>query len=177
MRRSGATSNADELSQLFERLMGTFDMTQPGSGADTLGKDLVATTAMGILGRTINDQLDPDQEQLAANQGDYLKRKEKAGKPVGIGLAADSPERMLSLPQVVGEVEVEPDRVRMTYGKTEAAKRKAQWFTAGSNASLGMEPSGAQGQPERPFYALDEFIEGELVHQLSEHVERYLEGL
>ena len=65
----------------------------------------------------------------------------------------------------------------MTYGKSTIAKRKAQWFTAGSNQGMGMEHSGALGQPERPFYGLDETIEGQLVELLEDHAKRYIEDL
>lgn len=177
MSNDHATSNADEIDRLMAELIGTFDLTRPGSLTDSLGRDLVATAALGIAGRTIGDQQTPDLDPLEENQGEYKRRKEKAGKPIGIGLAPDSRDRMLALTNLTGEVSVEPDEASMTYGQTEIAKRKAQWFTAGSNGGLGIEPSGAVNQPERPFYGLDEILEGELHALCDEHVERFLDDL
>ena len=76
-----ATSNADEIDRLLAELMTTFDLTRVGSSGQELGRDMVATTALGIVDRTLGNQQDVDGEELAANQGDYKKRKDKAGKP------------------------------------------------------------------------------------------------
>ena len=120
-----ATSNADEIDRLLAELMTTFDLTRVGSSGQELGRDMVATTALGIVDRTLGNQQDVDGEELAANQGDYKKRKDKAGKPVGVGLAEQGSDRMLSLPQITGEVAIEPELCSMTYGITEAARRKS----------------------------------------------------
>jgi len=172
-----ATSNLDEVDRLLGELMQTFDLTRVGSSGQELGRDMVAVAALGIVDRTLGNQQDADGEPIAENRGEYRKRKDKRGLPVGVGLAEQSGDRMLSLPQITGEVSVEPELCSMTYGQSEAAKRKGMWFTAGSDGSQGIEPSGAKNQPARPFYALDEYIEAELVDLCDQHAEDFLTKL
>ena len=94
---------------------------------------------------------------LAPNRGKYGERKRAKGLIVGVGLrskkAAQFPQMLLET-ELAGEVAVTPDTAIMKYGRTPASRRKAGWFTAGATASGGMEPSGAEGQPARPFYGL-----------------------
>ena len=171
------TSNADEIDRLLGELMTTFDLTRVGSSGQELGRDMVAITALGIVDRTLGNQQDVDGEPLAENRGEYKKRKDRKGLPVGVGLAEQSGDRMLSLPQITGEVTVEPEQATMTYGQSEAARRKSQWFTAGSDGSQGIEPSGAKNQPSRPFFALDQYIEAELVDLCDQLAEDFLTKL
>lgn len=174
MTETGADSNSESINRLLERLCSTFDLTQPGTVEESFGRDLLSTTAVLIVSRTLGDQMDPDLNALSPNQGKYAEKKDKRGLPIGVGLDAQSNDRMLSLPQVQGEQTITPDQATMKYGVTDAARRKAQWFTAGSNDGLGIEASGAANQPERPFYALDEVSEGELVVMCDELIERTL---
>lgn len=172
-----ATSNLDEVERLLGELMTTFDLTRVGSSGQELGRDMVSIAALGILDRTLGNAQDADGEPIAENRGEYRKRKDRKGLPVGVGLDEQTADRMLSLPQVTGEVSVEPEQATMTFGITEAARRKSQWFTAGSDGSQGIEPSGAKNQPSRPFYALDEYIEAELVDLCDQVAEDFLTNL
>jgi len=177
MSETGAESNADFLDLLMGQLSDTFDLTRQGTTEESLGKDLLAMTATGIVSRTLGDQMDPDNGPLAPNQGKYAAKKATRGLPIGVGLDPQSNDRMLSFPQMLGEQSITPDAATMRYGITDAARKKAEWFTAGSNDGLGIERSGAENQAERPFYALDELLEGELIVLCDEHIERTLADL
>lgn len=177
MAETGADSNAAFLDLLIQELASTFDLTRQGTTEESLGKDLLAMTANGIVSRTLGDQMDPENSPLAPNQGKYAEKKAVRSLPIGIGLDPQSNDRMLSFPQVLGEQNITPDAATMQYGITDAARKKAEWFTAGSNDGLGIERSGAENQAERPFYALDELLEGELIVLCDEHVERTLADL
>jgi len=131
------------------------DFTAPGR-QQSLGRDCLAHAVQGILDDTLAGQKSPDGTPLAANRGVYGERKAKAGLPVGIGLRGKKKagDRMLSEVEVRGEQDITPDTASMKYGRSDAARKKGQWFTAGGTATAGCEPSGTKGQPPRPFYGL-----------------------
>jgi hypothetical protein len=153
---SGASSNAAAVKAQIAAFVKGIDFTRPGKEG-SLGKDLLSEAATGIIDQAIGNQQSPDGTPFAANQGPYGDAKREEGLPVGIGLKGHrggSSERMLSLVEVMGEQDIKPDEATMKYGRSEAMKRRGQWFTAGSTAVDGCEPSGAMNQPSRPFYGL-----------------------
>lgn len=159
--------NVDEIEAAFEELfVEKMDLTRDG-----LGEELADIVAQGILRRTIADQRTSIGTALSPNAPDYAARKEKKGiRTIGVGIGPTSGE-MLSMEQIKGRREITPDKVVMTYGKSDDVNRKGQWFTSGSLAGTGLEPSGAKGQPPRPFYDIDP----ETRAKVTEFLERYLQ--
>lgn len=153
---TGATSNAAAVSAKLEALVRAVDFTHVGA-SQSLGRDCLAEVVQGILADAIGGQKSPDGATLAANHGKYGEAKRSRGLPVGIGMRrkkASTGSPMLSEVEVAGTQDITPDTATLTYGRSELAKRKAQWFTAGSKAAPGLEPSGAANQPPRPFFGL-----------------------
>jgi hypothetical protein len=170
-----AQSNRGEIEDLLDRLAGGFNFETPGIDGRGLGEELLDVVAEGVIDRTLAEQAQPDGAPLAPNAPDYAKRPAKAGKPIGV-LSGE----MLSQLEVNGERWIDPERAEMTYGQPgSGARRKAEWFTRGSaeNPPGDIEHSGAEGQPARPFYALDDEIRARLGDRSSLALDEFLGSL
>lgn len=179
------TSNADEIEQALEDLVAAINFTTSGAEG-SLGHGLLDVIVDGIDERCANE-VDPDGRPWDPNRGVYGRAKRERSLSVGVGYygplngEGDATTltgeqvggEMLSLVQLQGEREIEPDRATMKHGEAgnEFARRKGQWFTAGSVATEDAEASGADNQPPRPFYLI-----GELDEQvIDEYLDRFLD--
>jgi phage gpG-like protein len=167
------TSNLADFSARLNALADTFDLTRDGLGETVLG-----VVADGIVARNA-DQKSPDGGEWAANRGKYGDRKRKAGLPVGVGIKKGGvgSGAMLSQEQIVGARTVEPQSATMQYGTDDVNKRKASWFTRGSDGPGEGEPSGAPGQPARPFYELTADDEDAMRAECEDHLARTVREL
>lgn len=165
------TSNLDAISTLIGRLADCVDLTLPGESA-SLGLDLLGDIAVGIIDRSVDGQKAPDGSAWAENLEPYRSSRRKANKPIGV-LSGE----MLSLREVQGEVSVSPHEATMTYGTSDETKRRAEWFTRGSDGPGEGEVSGAKGQQPRPFYGLDPEIEATMTGRIERHIERTVREL
>jgi len=157
MGSSGATSNAAAVKAKLEAFVQSINFTTAGR-SQSLGRDCLAAVAVGIRERTVDRQQQFDGRPLAPNRGRYRIRKATRGLPVGVGLRKQGrgdAGRMLSLVEVQGRQEVEPEVATMTFGKDDQSMEVAGWFTVGSHPHSGIRPSGAKNQAPRPFYAMD----------------------
>lgn len=168
-------SNQEEIQRLLDQLAGGFNFTTPGTDGRGLGEELLDVVAEGVIDRTLAEQNQPDGAPLAPNAESYAASREKAGKPIGV-LSGE----MLSQLEVSGERVIGPERAEMTYGQPGSeARRKAEWFTRGSaeNPPGDIEHSGAEGQPSRPFYALDDAIRARLGDRSNLALDEFLGSL
>jgi hypothetical protein len=153
---SGASSNAAAVKAQIAAFVKGIDFTRPGKEG-SLGEDLLIEAADGMINQAIENQQSPDGTPFAENRGTYGEKKREEGLPVGIGLRRASGgggDGMLSAKEMRGKWDIRPEEATMTYGTSDASRRKAEWFTGGSEGAHGCEPSGATNQPPRPFYAM-----------------------
>jgi len=118
--------------------------------------DVLDVMSAEMLERCEDRRVDPTGTPWADNADSYKKSKRKAGKPVG-----ELEHKMLTREQFDGVREFSQTMATSEYGITEEERKKAQWFTRGSevNTPTDIEASGARGyQPPRPFYELDDNI-------------------
>ena len=149
-------SNFDQIMANLDRLIDSINLTDTTSPAGKkMAVDVLDTMTDGIQRRTIDKQVDPDNNPLADNAPSYRAKPAKGSKIIGF-LTGE----MLSDQQMKGDRTFEPSHCSQEFGITDFAKRKAQWFTRGSqgNPPSDIEASGAKNQPSRPFYDLDDEI-------------------
>lgn len=159
MSDDSATGNDAQISRLLMDLANTFDLTEPGANG-SFAEDLLDAYALGVIERTLGAGRAADGSALEPNRGRYAEKKAASGEPVGVGLGNSGSDRMMSLLQVKGERTITPDLASSTYGLSQPAKNKANYFTYGSTGSgVKGEYSGAQNQPARPFWGFDSAIE------------------
>lgn len=140
-------SNIDEVNGLLMELADAFDFTK-----DNLGDDLLDVAVEGIVERSAEER-GPEGE-WNPNKGRYGEAKRKAGVKVGVSYRKGKVGgEMLSARQIRGRREVTRDEATMTYGTNGEAQAKAEYFS-----------------PERPFYELDDDIEGRMEDLLSERL-------
>lgn len=166
-----------ELESLISAAVNTFDFELPGSGGQTLGRDLAVRVAHQIQERS-NEGKDPEGRDWTPNERRYAAYKQAR-------YAVDRPGelggQMLSLQSLVGNPVITPDKIVMSYGlnvppgrgqsrtgtelkpwESRATDRqKAEWFEAGG----------------REFYALNEADEEELLKLAEEALGRHLDAL
>lgn len=153
------TSNLPEIRAIIAKLGETLAFDRPGSegsvGTGALG------AAVGAIAERCRAQEAPDGREWAKNKPWAQRNPQKRGKPVGV-LTGE----MLSAGQLAGEPTVSRDSATLTYGVTEEAKRKAEWFSEG-NAN----------QEARPFFDIGPAEEAAVDRYLDAEVDRYLGSL
>ena len=116
--------------------------------------------------------------KFADNRGKYGQRKRERGIPVGIGLHGERVGgEMSARVHFAGVREIEADEVILAFGADDANRRKGMWFEAGSTPSEDIEPSGAKGQPPRPFFSLADPDEDAIVDLVGDAIDRFLAAL
>lgn len=169
------TSNIDEIERMFDSFDQSIDFTRPGREG-SLGEDLLDDQALRISDRARQEE--GPGGPWDANQGEYGERKRKRGLPVGRGMktADGSPDVMLSLVNLKGERSITPSEATMTFGVSQAAKDKGNYFTHGSEGPDGLR-SGAVGQPAREFFVLTPEDESEILDRAGDAVGEWLKSL
>lgn len=166
-----ATINAyfTELRNLLEE----FNFTRPGKD-HVLGKDIAHVVANGIFDRTISKQAGP-AGTFPPNDAGYTARKLAQYKVELIGVRTG---QMVSIPSLLGKVQIEPLRVTIAYGtdmpptrgmtgyiseqdKKVTDTQKAEWFTA----------------KKGDFYELDDQIAEKVCDKFAERLDEYIDYL
>ena len=166
---SGASSNVDRVEAWLNQLSDTFDFTLDGE-SKSLGEDLLDLAALGILDRSVGQEQQADGSSFAPNRGKYGDKKRSLGIQVGIGFGDPNSDKMMSLLNVAGKRELQPEEATATFGATDFAADKGKWFTNGSSGADG-DRSGAKNQPPRPFYELDEYVAQDALDYMTRRVE------
>jgi hypothetical protein len=152
---AGIRDNFPEVKAALSAIGESWDFRKRGL-RKTFGQDAVEIVAKGIYERTFVDQLEPDGSPLAPLKPSTIEKKQRLGYPETIGVETGE---MGKLTELEGEPVITRRAIRMTYGLDSDTQSKAEWFTEGDHPV----------QEPRPFYELDEVIEGEL-DQLFEGV-------
>lgn len=143
---------------------------------DGLGDQMGDTAADAIHTRFVAES--GADERFADNRGKYGERKRGRGIPIGIGLHGEHVGgEMSQYVHFQGVREIEPDQVLLGFGADDANRRKGMWFEAGASPSEDIEPSGAAGQPPRPFFHLDSRDEDAIMDLVDEAIGRFLAAL
>lgn len=155
----------------LKALIETYDFTRPGRD-QSLGRDAANKVAELILDRSVRDQGGPDGT-WPANKDTYTRRKERLYHVNLIGFRTG---QMISLPSLLGHVDIGRHNVTLTYGTGTAPSssmsspyisesdkqisdtKKAEYFTA------------RKGR----FYALDETISDALRELFAEDLDKFI---
>lgn len=158
-------SNIDDVIELVRRMYACIDFTRKGP-QKLLGEALCDRVSEGCQDRSLNRQRGA-KRKWKDNAPGYVKRPEKAGKPVGV-LTGE----MLSDTEMQGERDIQPRRVTIVYGTNQEVRDKASWFHRGSKGSGPGPPSGAKKQPARPdMWALDDKIRRALNQEVADYLD------
>lgn len=156
---------------LLEEMEQALDFTRDGLG------DQACDAAADAIQSRFQAETGAD-DPFADNRGKYGERKRERGIPIGIGLhGARVGGEMSRRIHFAGMREIEPDEVIIGFGADDKNRRKGMWFEAGSSPSGDIEPSGAKGQPPRPFFHLADKDEDAIVDLVSESIDRFLSTL
>lgn len=164
--------NLAEVTEAIERIADCLDFTRSGAET-TIGKDLLVRAAREISERASVEK-GPDGA-WKENRGKYGKAKRAKSLPVGKGLKDAPNERMLSLPHIKGEHDIQPLSATMTFGTDERSKNLGKYFTNGSTGAAG-DRSGAKNQPPRPFYEMTPEDEDAIFDLATIEIMKYIEG-
>lgn len=162
---SGASADLSGLNNLLNDLTHALDFDSPGDGG-TFAVELANLVGGRILDRTLGRGQGADGKPLPENRGEYARRKQAKGLPVGVGLGDGQP-KMLEIAQAVGQVTVAGGEMTQEFGTAESAKDKAGWFTRGNDA---------RNQPARPFYEVDDDDVAAIQDLCQEKVVRVIRG-
>lgn len=147
-------SNIDEVESWEKDLIDSFDFTRPGED-QSLGRDMAADVATGIIDRTTAEQRDATGSPLKPNEPKYAKRKaEKYGAHQPLVRTG----QLLSLQSVKGEVTVSPDEIVMRYGTGDAPSRSSTGYISDADRAVTDRQKAEWNSDERPFYAMDDAI-------------------
>lgn len=151
--------DADQIiSEYFRKLAGlvaTFDFTRKGQG-ESMGKDAAGIVAEGIVDRSAAEQRGVDAS-FPANDPDYTTRKVKL---YGVDLIGFRTGQMISLPSLLGHIDVTPDSVLMTYGTNEPPTRSMSsgYISASDQAVTDTQKAEYFTERKGRWYAIDDEI-------------------
>lgn len=151
--------DADQIiSEYFQKLAGlvaTFNFTRHGHG-ESMGKDAAGIVAEGILDRSVAEQRGAD-DFFPDNDSQYTDRKRAKYNVDLIGFRTG---QMISLPSLLGKIDVTPDAVLMTYGTNEPPTRSMSTSYISTSDQAVTDTQKAEYFTERKgrWYAIDEPI-------------------
>lgn len=158
--------NLPEVVAAIKAIAASWDFRARGM-RKTFGEDALDVVAEGVFERTFFDQQRPDGSPLASLAPSTLRRKRRLGYPETILVETKA---MGDLDEIKGRRAIERRTASMTYGlgsDTFEAK-KAEWNAEGN---------AEQNRPPRPFYELDDAIEGRLDDLFEEILDRNIREL
>lgn len=152
---SEASDNIRDYFQKLERLVATFDFTRRGQG-ESMGKDVAGIVAEGILDRSVAEQRGVDGT-FPSNDDAYTARKVNLYNVDMIGFRTG---QMISLPSLLGHVDVTPDTVLMTYGTNESPTRSMSsgYISTSDQAITDTKKAEYFTEKKGRWYAIDEQI-------------------
>jgi hypothetical protein len=158
-------SNLTRLLAMIRALPRSVAFDAPAGGGEAFGRVLARRAMEGIRDRSLLRQVDPKGKQWEPNEPRYKARK--GGKPVG-----ELTGEMLSVDQLLGELELTPDKMTVRYGKSAAVRQRARWFQQGVRSGKARR----WRQKPRFFYDLDAQILDNLAAGVREELARRRAG-
>lgn len=161
-----ADSNIEQVQRWLDQLGHVCDFDGPGATGGTFADELFDAYADHVYDRSVGAAKAPDGSNWEDNRESTKRRK--TTNTVGV----ESGE-MLSLEQLKGVREIGPDEATLTYGTSQSARDKLNWFTRGSEENPApadvpdCRPSGASNQPSREVWGMDEAIEREFAERVG----------
>ena len=139
----------------LEALIETFNFERQGHG-ESLGKDAAGIVAESILDRSVADQGGPDGAWLA-NDPDYTARKRDKYHVELIGFRTG---QMISLPSLLGQVDVTPHRVEIKYGTGQppTGSMSSSYISAADTSISDVEKAWLFTRLKGSFFVLDTVI-------------------
>lgn len=171
-----ATSNLAEIEALLKGIIDGWDFDRPGTDR-SLGLDLAGIVGAGIAERSLGEAKSPDGEGWRPNEAKYAARKKEKLGVTNVGVLSG---QMLSLQEILGNVDVQPDEVTIRYGSGAAGVEPDGWRADGSG------PPGELPTPEqkleyfeaggRKVWGLDDAIRAEMTREAADHFGRFVAG-
>jgi hypothetical protein len=139
----------------LEGLVKTFDFTRKGEG-ESMGKDAALKVAQGIVNRSAAQQAGVDGIFLA-NDPKYTADKVKR---YGTDLIGFRTGQMISLPSLLGHVDVTPNTVLMTYGTNTPPSRSisSSYISTSDQAVTDTQKAEYFTDRKGRWYAIDDTI-------------------
>jgi hypothetical protein len=155
----------DEYFRKLTALIATFNFTRQGH-QESMGKDAAGIVAQGIIDRSVNDQGGPTGIWLA-NDPDYTV--DKVAK-YNVSLIGFRTGQMISLPSLLGKLDITPDEVLIHYGTSKAptSSMASNYLSKGDQDVTDNQKAQYFTEKKGPFFALDDKIADE-VHKYFEH--------
>jgi hypothetical protein len=173
VRRITFKSNGDDISDLVDDLVATFDFTRAGK-EQALGKELAHAAAESIRDRCMQG-LDPDGNPFKSNEKEYAKYKRRRYDAVQPGILGG---QMFSLESTVGQPNISADKVEMVYGtgslppanarngvplypseRTATDREKAEYFTASGREFYKLNEDDAEAVMDVAAEAITEYLD------------------
>lgn len=147
----------------LEMLLETFNFTRTGH-EESMGKDAAGLVAKGIFDRSENDQGGPTGT-WPDNHPAYTSRKVAKYNVALIGFRTG---QMISLPSLLGKVDVEPDTVVIRYGtgKPPSQSISSSYISAADKAIADVKKAEYFTEKKGPFFEVDDRI----AHDVREFV-------
>jgi hypothetical protein len=158
----------------LEGLIATFDFTRQGQG-ESMDKDAAGIVAEGILDRTVNDQAGVDGIFIA-NDPKYTARKRKLYNVELIGFRTG---QMISLPSLLGNVDVAPDTVLITYGTGQppSSSMSSNYISTSDKAVTDTAKAGYFTAKKGRWFAIDDPISDKVREYFSDQLGVFIREL
>ena len=155
----------EEYFKKLETLLGTFDFTRQGH-EESMGKDAAGIVAQGIINRSVNNQ---GGASAAWPQNDPERYTPMKIRLYNVALIGFRTGQMISLPSLLGKVDVEPQEVTIRYGTGLPPKSSmsSNYISPSDEAITDTKKAEYFTEKKGKFFELDEVIAGE-VHDYFE---------
>lgn len=164
-------SNLDDVMGQLNRFLESFDFTRPGIES-SMGKDAAHAVAEAIA-QAAADQKTTDGEPFPDNEPKYADWKDRK---YGVGNPAYGRRtgQMLSLQSLLGNVDVAPDEVTLTYGTGEAPERSvaSNYIGEGDKKVTDKQKADYNNERMNNFYKIGEAGRAAVVEVMREALNR-----
>lgn len=157
------------------RLIGTFDFTRHGQN-ESMGKDAAGIAAEGILDRSVADQAGADGVFPENDPEKYTPWKRRK---YGVDLIGFRTGQMISLPSLLGKVEVSPDSVLIHYGTglAPAESMSSNYISESDKRVTDTEKAEYFTEKKGRWFALDDKIAGQVREFFADQLGTFIKEL
>lgn len=161
----------DYFRKLEGKLLDEFNFTRAGH-EESIGKDAAGIVAQGIIDRSVNDQGGAAGAWLP-NDPDYTAEK---ARKYGVELIGFRTGQMISLPSLLGNVDVEPDTVTIRYGTGQPPREamSSSYISKGDQAVTDTQKAGYFTEKKGPFFEWDEPIARAVREHMADELVRFI---
>lgn len=158
----------------LEALIATFNFERQGHG-ESLGKDAAGIVAEGIKDRSVADQGGPDGT-WPANDPKYTARKKKKYNVELVGFRTG---QMISMPSLLGRVDVTPHLVEINYGTGQppAGSMSSGYISTQDTSISDVEKAWFFTRLKGSFFVLDTQIADKVRECFADELDKFIREL